>query len=295
VHPHYDRHGNAIFSDLTVSAPTANGWVARAGDVVPPVEWLSATWVVPGAPPSNVGQTVYLFPGMVPAATADTILQPVLAWNGLYAPAGWAIYSWNCCRGGNYLHSDAVAVGTGETISGYVWGSNCDAMTGVCGTWQVRTSSTYSSSTLNTDSYGQVLDWVFGGVLEVYNLNACNQYPAGSNVTYQNVAVNLVGGVNLVPGWDILITPGVTPNCVTAVEANAGTVAIRWCTPLTPSQACHGSICGTASDGCGGSVSCGTCGARQYCGSGGYCYCSYPYRNCGEPPPARPQCYKVCP
>ena len=80
-HPHYDRRGSAVFSDNV--APTVNGWAAHAEDITPPVEWLSATWVVPSSPSSNVGQRVYLFPGLEPAATGDTILQPVLAWNGL--------------------------------------------------------------------------------------------------------------------------------------------------------------------------------------------------------------------
>ncbi len=262
-HPHYDRRGSPVFSDNI--APTVNGWAARADDVTPAVEWLFATWTVPSAPSSNIGQTVYLFPGLEPAATGDTILQPVLAWNGLYAPAGWGIYSWNCCRNGNQLHSPAVSVSAGETISGYVWGTNCNGMTSVCNNWQVRASSTANSSTLNTDSYGEPIDWVFGGVLEAYNLTACNQYPASSSVTFQNLTVHQVGGATLVPVWSASITPGVTPDCVTAVEANGGDVTIRWCIPGT----CSGR-CGAISDGCGGTLSCGGCsGTGKKCFDGG--------------------------
>jgi UDP-N-acetylmuramyl tripeptide synthase len=111
----------------------------------------------------------------------------VLAWNGAFAPGGWSISSWNCCRNGNQIHSDARAVSAGETISGYVAGSNCNDATGVCNSWQVRTSATNTSTTLNTDSYGEVLDLAFGGVLEAYNVTACNQYAASLGVTFQNV------------------------------------------------------------------------------------------------------------
>lgn len=293
-HPHYDRRGNAIFSGRI--PPEVDGWVAEAEDVTAPVEWLSATWTVPAAPTSNVGQTVYLFPGLEHTPGAEFIVQPVLAWNGLHAPAGWAIYNWNCCRNGVQLYSPAVAVSTGEAISGYAWGTNCDAATGVCGAWQVRTSSTNSSSTLNTDAYGQNLNWIFGGVLEAYNVTQCNQYPASGNVAYQNVTANSVGGVNIPPTWTPVVFSGLTPSCNYAVQANGANVTIQWsCTPVTKAQACGTSICGTQPDGCGGTISCGTCGANQYCGSYGYCYCSYPYRNCGNPPPSRPQCYKICP
>jgi len=69
------------------------------------------------------------------------------------------------------------------------------------------------------------------------------------------------------------------------------------CCRLTQEQACGNMHCGTVSDGCGGTYTCGTCGnpTLQYCGSGNYCYCQYPYRNCENPLPARPSCYKVCP
>ena len=267
-HPHYSRSGNPIFSDIV--APTVNGWAARADDVITAIEWLSATWAVPSNPSSNTGQTVYLFPGLEPATTGDTILQPVLAWNGLYAPAGWAIYSWNCCRNGSQIHSTAVPVSAGETISGYVWGTNCNGLTGVCNTWQVRTSSTNNSSTLDTDSYGESLDWVFGGALEVYGVSACNQYPASSSVSYQNLTAHQVGGATLTPAWSTSITAGVTPNCVTGVDATADSVTIRWCVPST----CSGR-CGTMSDGCGGTLSCGGCtgtGRKCFDGEGGWFY-----------------------
>lgn len=232
----------------------------------PAVEWLSATWTVPSAPPSNIGQTLYFFPGLERIVNPDTILQPVLAWNGAYAPAGWAIYSWNCCRNNNAIYSTPVAVGSGEIISGYCWGTNCDPGTGVCNSWQIRTSSTYSSSTLNTDAYGEPLGWVFGGAVEVYNVTSCNQYPASQAVAYQNVTAHQVGGANLAPAWSTYLTPGVSPNCMTGAQASGTNVTMQWCIPGT----CAGQ-CGTISDGCGGTLNCGTCNPFGGCGANQKC------------------------
>ncbi len=258
-HPHFDRKGNAIFPEEF--DPTVNSWVARASAVTQPVAWLSATWTVPPNPASNSGQTLYFFPGLELSTLGDTILQPVLAWNGAHAPAGWAIYSWNCCRNGNEIYSTPASVGAGETISGYASGTNCNTSTGVCNNWQIRASSTNSSSTLNTDSYGEKLDWVFGGVTEVYNVTACNQYPPNLSVGFQNIIANQVGGGALTPAWVGYLVPNLSPNCATGVQTSANSVTIQWCIPLT----CQVGRCGTVADGCGGMLSCGSCPAGQHC------------------------------
>jgi hypothetical protein len=86
-----------------------------------------------------------------------------------------------------------------------------------------------------------------------------------------------------------------TYNCTCAAGSACVNGTCSPCAPLTQQQACGDMHCGTVSDGCGGTYTCGVCGAQEYCGSGNYCYCSYPYLNCGDPLPARPQCYSICP
>src|SRR6266568_4074887 len=50
--------------------------------------------------------------------------------------------------------------------------------TSVCSNWQVLTSAANGGqTTLNTASYGEVLDWDFAGALEAYNVNVCQEYP----------------------------------------------------------------------------------------------------------------------
>jgi hypothetical protein len=276
--PRYDKAGHAIIPGARKSAPTVNQWVARADDDTPPIEWLSATWTVPSPPPSDIGQIIYLFPGLEPGATGDTILQPVLAWNGLYAPDGWAIYSWNCCRNGNQIYSDPVAASTGETISGYASGSNCHQGTGVCDDWQVRISNTNYSSTLDTDAYGEVLNWTFGGAVEVYSVNSCREYPASESVSYQNISVNQVGGAVVTPQWTEVIYGGVSPNCITDVAAAGGNVTISWCVPST----CSGR-CGSPPDTCGGTLSCGGCsGTGMKCWNPSHSYWWWAGQYCSQ-------------
>lgn len=58
------------------------------------------------------------------------------------------------------------------------------------------------------------------------------------------------------------------------VPNKCGTTPIQACTPKTAAQACvGGKNCGWVSNGCGGVVSCGTCGAGQSCGLGGANIC----------------------
>ncbi len=73
------------------------------------------------------------------------------------------------------------------------------------------------------------------------------------------------------------------------------------CTPKTKSQACGSFTCGSASDGCGGSISCGLCtAANTQCSSssGGTCIssCSSNMGNSCTPPGLSPDCisqYKI--
>jgi len=288
----YRRTGARIVGD--VGAPTADGYIAQADSVTTAPQWLSATWTVPPAPASSAGQTLYFFPGLVPSATPPfgqtrRILQPVLAWNGLNpatgtAWPGWSISSWNCCPEGNQHASDLVSVAAGETISGYVWGTTCNAATHLCDTWQVRTSSNNSSSTLPTDSGTDVLDWVFGGAMEVYGLTACNQYPATTSVTFQNLNVTAIGGAQFVPAWQPSVTPGVTPNCSIGAHANGSSVTVDWCIPTT----CAGQ-CGTIADGCGGTLNCAACNPYGGCRSGYKC-CEPGVTQCELCVPTRNNC-----
>jgi hypothetical protein len=260
VHPRYDRHGREVVATPGAVPPLDWGWIEYASRVVAPVEWMSATWTTPPAPRVVGSQTLYYFPGLEAMAQPDFILQPVLGWNA-QVDNRWTIASWNCCRNGNALHSTLVPVPSGASIAGYVWGSDCDALSGVCATWQVQTSiAGGASTTLNTDSYGDAMDWAFGGAFEVYALDTCTQLPPTSGITFDNLTVQAVGGGNITPQWLPTVT-SVTPSCNYSVTTNTpSTLTLKWCVPATCSNRC-----GTISNGCGGTITCGCSGSGVRC------------------------------
>ncbi len=267
AHPSFDPLGRARPTAMAPPPYIDQGWIEAAETRAGPVEWLTATWTVPSAPSVAGSQTVYLFPGIVPLATNDTILQPVLGWNA-QADQGWTIASWNCCRNGNALHSPLVAVPSGADVTGTVSGSGCAADTGVCATWRVQASATTGvSTTLDTDSYGEALDRTFAGALEVYAVGECGQLPASGSVAFRGLGVRAVGGNALAPAWSPDVW-NVTPTCSYGVvtDAAASSVMLRWCRPAT----CAG-LCGQVTDDCGGTLTCPPCTATGGCKRGYKC------------------------
>lgn len=232
-HDRYDGQGRLIARGAaaaeTVPAAVVNGWVASVSSTsVGPIQSTSASWRVPAAPSRAIGQTLYFFPGLEPAATGAIILQPVLAWNG-FNDGRWTIASWNCCTAGTVLHSSPKPVNTGETIRGSVTGASCDAQ-GVCGSWSIRaTSSRGASTTLATSSHGAVLDWGFGGAFEAYGVDACNQYPRDGGVTFSSIVVRRPDGTAATPAW-VPWSYDVSPSCLTTVAAAPGgaSVTMTW-------------------------------------------------------------------
>jgi hypothetical protein len=251
LHPHYDKHGNSG------SVPTANDWVADIEARPGATSWISAYWTVPNNP-TNVGsQVLYFFPGLSPVVDPyGFILQPVLGWNHINTGPGWTIASWNCCRQGTYLHSPLVAVSAGNTLYGFIWGTGCNAGTGVCASWQVFTSAAGGGqTTLNTDAYGDVINRDFSGALEVFNLNSCDQYPPNQTVTYSSVVVHDINGnTNNMQGLWYGIFYGQNPSCSVNANWSSSTATITWCIPSTAN--CDGHCGQTVSDGCGGTVNC---------------------------------------
>lgn len=268
-YPHFRKDGTKV--SALAQPPQVNGWVADVSATTGPLSFLSAIWTVPANPTSVGDQTIYLFPGFEPRATWDTILQPVLGWNHYGAGPFWAIASWNCCRNGNTLHSPIVSVSSGATIYGYVWGTNCNASTGVCANWQVSTSAANGpQTTLNTDAYGEVLDWAVAAALEAYGVDSCAQYPGtpgGPPVQLQftNVTVRDVSGVAVAPAFAPEIRAA-SPTCSSGANYSPGTstATLSWCVPLCNVLRSGGP------DGCGGTCPCMGSGNKCFDGSNWY-------------------------
>ncbi|OHX18913.1 hypothetical protein, partial [Chromobacterium sphagni] len=186
-HVRYGAHGEAIAAHDAQAGPrpaastqdTANGWVEDT-DLVTSSAYggINASWAVPAAPVGSDGQVVYFFPGLQDRDNVQSILQPVLGWNAFNDNA-WTIASWNCCQNGAVNYSTPQTVNSGDQIVGTVQ-NNCAAGTATCASWSINTldiTLNVSSALNRTSNYGQTFNWAFGGVLEVYGVAGCQDYP----------------------------------------------------------------------------------------------------------------------
>ena len=168
---------------------------------------------------------------------AVRILQPVLGWNADFA-SSWGIASWNYGPDGNYWKSTPVPVNPGDTISGSIQ-STCSAGTLTCPSWNVVTNdetTVQSTSLLSTSSEGQTFNWAFAGVLEVYDVVQCSDYPANGQISFSNLSL-LDYNFNPIsnPGWGFDDQySGITPQCNYGGEQNTGRVTLIYGPPQAP-------------------------------------------------------------
>jgi hypothetical protein len=231
-YPHYQRTGVAASAATSASSPTINGWVESAsittGSPHKSYGALITAWKVPPAPEIDDGQVLFFFPGFEDINDQETsILQPVLAWFS----DQWTIASWNCCLKGIVTNSPAVTVKTGDVIYGSIT-STCPPGTASCATWNVLTVdlSTGQSTTLgNTPSQGQIFNWAFGGVLEAYSINSCDDYPPDRHAMFQGVTIfdehlRPLNGEK----WAIAVDSNDPPQCGYGIEASRLGVRVNY-------------------------------------------------------------------
>src|ERR1700722_7630105 len=192
-YPQYTAHGGKVVAASgRVEPPTiGHSWVEYASaSTSSSYGEISAQWDVPMSPTSNNGQTVYFFPGFEDYSYGTRIIQPVLGWNAFSGFTQWSIASWNYILG-NAMYSSPVSVAPGDIIGGYIK-STCAAGTLSCPTWNITTTdypSGQSTTLSNSTSGGQTFNWGFAGVLEVYNLSQCSNYPSSTSLTFSTVAL----------------------------------------------------------------------------------------------------------
>jgi hypothetical protein len=205
AYPHYTAAGELVSTELAKDAqsnepPTiGHSWmVAVQAYTKTSFGKITTEFKVPKAPSSHDGQIIYLFPGMqeYPEVKQETIIQPVLGWNtpSQYFKGGpnvWSITSWNCCTNGTLYVSPGERVNTGDTIYGEVV-NQCSAGTLECGKWTIYTEDKSNGAWTklsNESNFGQTFNWVFGNVLEVYNVKKCSDYPEGGKLEATDVSV----------------------------------------------------------------------------------------------------------
>ena len=221
AYPHYRADGEKVIGDeRAVREPNiSHAWVEYASITTGAAfGQIYSEWDVPPAPTNNDGQTVYLFNGLEDINDVVTIIQPVLGWNSDYASA-WGIASWNCCENGTVVEATPAPVNPGDHLEGYVF-DTCASGTKTCPTWDiviVDVSNGNFSELLNTSNFGQTFNWAFGGVLEVYNIVQCGDYPPpdyAGGIGFFNQSVLNDKFVSITPSWKVTnLSSGLTPQC----------------------------------------------------------------------------------
>ncbi len=239
-YPHFTASGSQVDTSAAKDKPTGktsnepeiSGWLENANITTnsPSRSYgaLIAWWLVPSSPRANDGQVLYFFPGLEDINDPNTsILQPVLEWVG----GQWTITSWNCCLSGIVVASTPVNVSSGDLIYGSMT-NTCGKGALTCATWNVLTLdvSTGQSTTLaDTPSDGQVFNWAFGGVLEPYYVDNCDDYPPDKRIEFEGIALF---DQNLRPIRDLKWSAGSnstgTPQCGYGAKGVRDTVTLDY-------------------------------------------------------------------
>ncbi len=229
-YPHYTPTGLLVPADgRKASGAEVDGWLeyVSATTTISYGE-IAATWVVPPAPTTLDGQTLFLFPGFEDSNDVLSIVQPVLQW---YPPGPWAVASWNCCIQGVEWESNPVKVNPGDTILGTVT-SACKAGVDDCANWTVvsEDETTGKKTKLNkSPAKGQVWNWGFGAVLEVYGVEQCGDFPGNESVEF---TVELYDqNLNVISNPDWIGTPaatGISPDCNYGLDVTATQETIEY-------------------------------------------------------------------
>jgi len=228
-YPHFEADGTKVVGN---AQPTGDGmseppyighsWIDYASiHTGANYGQIYSEWDVPPAPTNNDGQTLYFFNGLEQYTGDVTIVQPVLGWNSDYASA-WGIAAWNCCKKGTVQEATPAPVNSGDQLEGYVF-NNCKAGTTKCGSWDIVLYDQQNgnfSQLLKTSNFGQTFNWAFGGVLEVYRISNCGDYPGAEHsgnsgrISFYNQEV-LNDNFNIVtPAWTVTNLAGsLTPKC----------------------------------------------------------------------------------
>ncbi len=182
---------------LQVKPALGSGWIAYAywnNNTGHPISSFATTWVVPPAPATRSGQTIFLFNGI---QNSTMIYQPVLQWGPSAAGGGnyWSVASWYADgQSGQAFHTAPVPVSIGQILVGIM------TLTG-------QSSQGFSYNCLfqgiaNTSlpiQNVQQLTWA-AETLEAYGVQHCSDYPDCELTALRNVAI-LCGTTTPAVSW----------------------------------------------------------------------------------------------
>jgi hypothetical protein len=187
---------------------------------------IGTQFVVPPRPLTYTsGHIVFMFPALQNNATGGStasIAQPVLQLgnNGIFTAGDNWIGALYVCQGPTqmcYTGSDSLIFTPGDAVGGLVYTSNCSG--GKCDVnVEMDNNTTLHSITYTlakavatngqtNDTYTQAIS----AALETYNLNTCDDYPAGPYITHGLVVANELGFIT--PSFTAGVLPGIVPSC----------------------------------------------------------------------------------
>jgi hypothetical protein len=164
---------NVFFPVAPVPA-FGSGWITYASwsnTTGTPVSRFATSWVVPPAPSTQSGQTIFLFNGI---QNSTMIYQPVLQWGPSAAGGGnnWSVASWYADgQSGQSFYSSLVNVNAGDVLVGVMTltGQSAQGFSYNC---EFQGIANTSLAVQNI----QELTWCIE-TLEVYGITKCSDYP----------------------------------------------------------------------------------------------------------------------
>ena len=208
-YPRYKAKGEVVEPTALVAPPPPTiswDWVEDVTDFYSSnLGKQSSTWVVPSAPTSHDGQVDYFFPGI------GNIMQPVLGWGADY-PTGWGIASWVCCSPA--AESAAIQVSPGDLISGTTT-QTCSSGSSSCNSWIVSMTdvTTGQTTTLGAEPTQGDQNEAVGGVLEVYNIAQCSDYPPDGQIVFDSTFYDYNGNFVSNLNWNGSASSTDSPQC----------------------------------------------------------------------------------
>ena len=207
----------------TVAPGISHAWLADLSTTLENVTFFSTQFKVPPAPYKKKDQVVFFFNGIEPSDNS-AIIQPVLQWNWGSWSNRWSIASWYYIDDAHAYHSTPVDVNPGDTLDGYMYpGSN---------SWNIvmNVNGAYSND-LVANTGTKNFDWLFGGVLEVYGIDSCDELPDQPFEFFSNQYI-LQKGVPATVQWSsgLASETGLTPNCNISASSGSTLGYITWAT-----------------------------------------------------------------
>ena len=180
--------------ELTKSLPVpalGSGWITYASwanTTGKPISLFTTSWVVPPAPATRPGQTIFLFNGLADSAQND-IVQPVLQF-GVGAQGGgnyWAVANWYVDPNGNAYYSSLVQVQEGDVLVGRITLTDQSA-----GSFSYQTEFEGIAGTalpvLNVAELSVATE-----TLEAYQISACSDYPNSPSTSMTSIDLRTNG------------------------------------------------------------------------------------------------------